>query len=47
MIRFLFLSQELGLATQDVLLLLYGRASALTEIGQPEVTQRFTCLQFV
>ncbi|KAF0038410.1 hypothetical protein F2P81_008894 [Scophthalmus maximus] len=28
--------KELGLSTLDVLLLLYGRASALTEIGQPE-----------
>ncbi|XP_042355060.1 E3 ubiquitin-protein ligase TTC3 [Plectropomus leopardus] len=28
--------KELGLSTVDVLLLLYGRASALTEIGQPE-----------
>uniref|UniRef100_UPI0037E877C5 E3 ubiquitin-protein ligase TTC3 isoform X2 n=1 Tax=Semicossyphus pulcher TaxID=241346 RepID=UPI0037E877C5 len=28
--------KELGLSTHDVLLLLYGRASALTEIGQPE-----------
>ncbi|CAG5870796.1 unnamed protein product [Menidia menidia] len=30
------LSEELGLSTLDELLLLYGRASALTEIGQPE-----------
>ncbi|XP_026183559.1 E3 ubiquitin-protein ligase TTC3 isoform X2 [Mastacembelus armatus] len=29
-------AKELGLSTLDVLLLLYGRASALTEIGQPE-----------
>ncbi|XP_035522663.1 E3 ubiquitin-protein ligase TTC3 [Morone saxatilis] len=29
-------SKELGLSTLDVLLLLYGRASALTDIGQPE-----------
>ncbi|XP_062263048.1 E3 ubiquitin-protein ligase TTC3 [Platichthys flesus] len=28
--------KELGLSTLDVLLLLYGRTSALTEIGQPE-----------
>ncbi|KAK2828692.1 hypothetical protein Q5P01_019726 [Channa striata] len=28
--------KELGLSTLDVLLLLYGRAYALTEIGQPE-----------
>ncbi|XP_041656998.1 E3 ubiquitin-protein ligase TTC3 isoform X2 [Cheilinus undulatus] len=28
--------KELGLSTLDVLLLLYGRALALTEIGQPE-----------
>ncbi|GAA6232084.1 E3 ubiquitin-protein ligase TTC3 isoform X1 [Lates japonicus] len=28
--------KELGLSTLDVLLLLYGRACALTEIGQPE-----------
>ncbi|XP_061596553.1 E3 ubiquitin-protein ligase TTC3 isoform X2 [Cololabis saira] len=28
--------KELGLSTLDVLLLLFGRASALTEIGQPE-----------
>ncbi|XP_044077628.1 E3 ubiquitin-protein ligase TTC3 isoform X2 [Siniperca chuatsi] len=28
--------KELGLSTLDVLLLLYGRASALTDIGQPE-----------
>ncbi|XP_069001878.1 E3 ubiquitin-protein ligase TTC3 isoform X2 [Embiotoca jacksoni] len=28
--------KELGLSTQDVLLLLFGRATALTEIGQPE-----------
>ncbi|XP_045895340.1 E3 ubiquitin-protein ligase TTC3 [Micropterus dolomieu] len=28
--------KELGFSTLDVLLLLYGRASALTEIGQPE-----------
>ncbi|KAM6907188.1 E3 ubiquitin-protein ligase TTC3 [Xenentodon cancila] len=28
--------KELGLSTVDVLLLLFGRASALTEIGQPE-----------
>lgn len=34
---FLLFSQELGLSTQDVLLLYYGRASALTEIGKPEV----------
>ncbi|KAM9348197.1 E3 ubiquitin-protein ligase TTC3 isoform 1-T1 [Symphorus nematophorus] len=29
-------AKELGLSTLDELLLLYGRASALTEIGQPE-----------
>ncbi|XP_071387852.1 E3 ubiquitin-protein ligase TTC3 isoform X1 [Centroberyx affinis] len=28
--------KELGLSTLDILLLLYGRASALTEVGQPE-----------
>ncbi|XP_047462561.1 E3 ubiquitin-protein ligase TTC3 isoform X2 [Mugil cephalus] len=28
--------KELGLSTMDILLLLFGRASALTEIGQPE-----------
>lgn len=37
---FLLPSQDLGLSTVDVLLLLYGRASALTEIGQPEVKRK-------
>lgn len=33
-----FFFQELGLSTLDVLLLLFGHALALTEIGQIEVT---------
>lgn len=32
-------SQDLGLSTHDVLLLLYGHASALTAIGKHEVTR--------
>lgn len=32
--------QDLGLSTQDKLLLLYGHASALTDVGQPEVTHK-------
>lgn len=31
------LSQELGLSSLDVMLLMYGHAMALTEIGLPEV----------
>lgn len=32
-------SQDLGLSNQDVLLLLYGHASVLTDIGQQEVAR--------
>lgn len=38
----LLLSQDFGLSNLDVLLLYYGRASALTEIGRPEVTPEST-----
>lgn len=39
-------SQDLGLSTHDVLLLLYGHASALTAIGKQEVTHLPFLLSF-